>query len=114
MLRLVLFGVVLVLFGANGKETEEDLRKVHLEGLGNVIGSKFWDGEFYEFFGISYATVPKGRDRFKVSCRKFCLERRKAVLKPYRLTYLMFGSGFMEFEMPLLNVIETRRVDDSI
>lgn len=43
----------------------EDSRVVMLD-IGGVSGEKFWDGDYYEFFGIPYATVPKGRDRYKV------------------------------------------------
>ncbi|XP_026743125.1 esterase FE4-like [Trichoplusia ni] len=42
----------------------EDSRVVMLD-IGGVSGEKFWDGDYYEFFGIPYATVPKGRDRYK-------------------------------------------------
>lgn len=75
MLRLILFAICLAILSVHGKNTEEQ-RTVHLEGLGNVIGEKFWDGEFYEFYGIPYASMPKGRDRYKVSflCRKINLD----------------------------------------
>ncbi|XP_047537145.1 juvenile hormone esterase-like [Vanessa atalanta] len=43
---------------------EEDFKTVALED-GIVRGEKYWDGEFYQFFGIPYATIPKGRDRFQ-------------------------------------------------
>lgn len=45
---------------------KEDYRHVTLEGLGEVKGMKYWDGEFYEFYGVPYAIPPKGRDRYKV------------------------------------------------
>lgn len=34
---------------------------------GAVKGEKYWNGDFYEFYGVPYATVPKGKDRFQVS-----------------------------------------------
>ncbi|CAB3249421.1 unnamed protein product [Arctia plantaginis] len=33
--------------------------------VGEVIGEKYWNGDFFEFYGVPYAKVPKGRDRFK-------------------------------------------------
>ncbi|XP_052744156.1 esterase E4-like [Bicyclus anynana] len=32
---------------------------------GAVRGTKYWNGDYFEFYGIPYATVPKGRDRFQ-------------------------------------------------
>lgn len=46
---------------------KEDYRYVTLEGLGEVKGLKFWDGDYHEFYGVPYATAPTGRDRYKVS-----------------------------------------------
>lgn len=43
----------------------DDYRTVVLEE-GTVEGEKYWNGDYYEFYGIPYATVPKGRDRFQV------------------------------------------------
>ncbi|CAK1583898.1 unnamed protein product [Parnassius mnemosyne] len=43
---------------------EEDSRTVILE-QGGVRGEKYWNGDFYEFYGVPYASVPKGRDRFQ-------------------------------------------------
>lgn len=67
MLRFKLF-CLFACFGINvfGAKNE-DYMVVSLEGLGKVEGLKYWDGEFHEFYGIPYASVPKGRDRFKVS-----------------------------------------------
>lgn len=44
---------------------EEDFRVVKLDS-GLVRGNKYWNGDYYEFYGIPYATAPSGRDRFKV------------------------------------------------
>ncbi|XP_013135424.1 PREDICTED: esterase E4-like [Papilio polytes] len=43
---------------------EGDFRTVELE-QGFVRGEKFWDGDYYEFFGVPYATAPTGRDKYK-------------------------------------------------
>lgn len=45
---------------------EGDFRTVELE-QGFVRGEKFWDGDYYEFYGVPYATAPTGRDKYKVS-----------------------------------------------
>ncbi|CAH4038116.1 unnamed protein product [Pieris brassicae] len=42
----------------------EDSKTVELDS-GWVVGKKYWNGDYYEFYGIPYATVPTGRDRFK-------------------------------------------------
>ncbi|XP_063831076.1 carboxylic ester hydrolase-like [Ostrinia nubilalis] len=60
MYRLILFSVLIVsVYCADPKfrtvETEE----------GPVQGGKYWNGDFYEFYGIPYATAPTGRDKFK-------------------------------------------------
>lgn len=47
-------------------KAEVKARTVKIED-GVVSGEKYWDGDFYQFYGIPYASVPKGRDRFKVS-----------------------------------------------
>ncbi|XP_050664193.1 esterase E4-like [Leptidea sinapis] len=44
--------------------TEEEEKIVILES-GGVSGEKYWNGDFYEFYGIPYATNPKGRNKFK-------------------------------------------------
>ncbi|XP_037294220.1 esterase FE4 [Manduca sexta] len=60
MLRLFIFCVFFVSLRA-----EDDYRVVNLDGIGSVSGEKYWNGNFYEFYGVPYATVPKGRDKFK-------------------------------------------------
>ncbi|CAF4867312.1 unnamed protein product [Pieris macdunnoughi] len=42
----------------------EDSKTVKLDS-GWVVGNKYWNGDYYEFYGIPYATAPTGRDRFK-------------------------------------------------
>nr|AQY62755.1 carboxylesterase [Pieris rapae] len=42
----------------------EDSKTVELDS-GWVEGKKYWNGDYYEFYGIPYASVPTGRDRFK-------------------------------------------------
>ncbi|XP_047034009.1 esterase E4-like [Helicoverpa zea] len=42
----------------------EDYKVVRLD-VGSVRGEKYWAGDFYEFYGVPYATAPKGRDKFK-------------------------------------------------
>lgn len=59
MYRYILFLILIVNIFAEEKVVELD--------IGTVIGEKYWDGDFYEFYGVPYATAPKGRDRFKVS-----------------------------------------------
>lgn len=44
---------------------EEEVKTVVLEE-GIVKGEKYWDGDFYRFYGIPYASVPTGRDKFQV------------------------------------------------
>nr|QOL02378.1 venom carboxylesterase-6-like protein [Rondotia menciana] len=61
MLRYCLLFIVLVHVIA---EEDEDYKIVELD-YGTVSGKKYWNGEYYEFFGVPYATVPKGKDRFK-------------------------------------------------
>ncbi|XP_045777023.1 esterase FE4-like [Maniola jurtina] len=39
--------------------------KVVILADGAVKGNKYWDGEFYEFYGVPYAKAPTGRDRFQ-------------------------------------------------
>lgn len=64
MLRTLLFSALI--FSVSCKNNEENkLRTVVVED-GPVVGEKYWNGDFYEFYGIPYASVPKGRDRFKV------------------------------------------------
>ncbi|CAH0728598.1 unnamed protein product, partial [Brenthis ino] len=43
---------------------EEDLRYVETDS-GVVSGEKYWKADYYEFYGIPYAKVPTGRDRFQ-------------------------------------------------
>ncbi|KPJ17074.1 Esterase FE4 [Papilio machaon] len=43
---------------------EGDFRTVELE-QGFIRGEKYWDGDYYEFYGVPYATAPKGRDKYK-------------------------------------------------
>ncbi|XP_045453160.1 esterase FE4-like [Melitaea cinxia] len=43
---------------------EEEFKTVVLEE-GIVKGDKYWDGDFYRFYGIPYASVPTGRDKFQ-------------------------------------------------
>ncbi|XP_061721842.1 acylcarnitine hydrolase-like [Cydia pomonella] len=40
-------------------------KKVVILDEGGVEGEKYWNGEFFEFYGVPYASVPKGRDRFQ-------------------------------------------------
>lgn len=42
----------------------EEAKIVELD-IGVVKGAKYWNGDFYEFYGIPYAKAPEGRDRFK-------------------------------------------------
>ncbi|XP_041969303.1 esterase FE4-like [Aricia agestis] len=42
----------------------EDYKFVSLDE-GVVRGEKYWDGDFYEFYGIPYASVPTGRERYQ-------------------------------------------------
>lgn len=60
MWRLVLFSVFIV------NVLGENIRIVELDE-GPVSGEKYWNGNFYEFYGVPYATAPTGRDKFKVS-----------------------------------------------
>ncbi|CAK1550133.1 unnamed protein product [Leptosia nina] len=58
MWPLILFCVLAV------SADEEDFRIIKLDS-GLVRGNKYWNGDYYEFYGIPYATAPSGRDRFK-------------------------------------------------
>lgn len=58
--------IIFIIF-VNVFAEERPPRVVMLVGLGAVSGEKYWNGDLYEFYGVPYATVPKGRDRFKVS-----------------------------------------------
>ncbi|XP_022817698.1 esterase FE4-like [Spodoptera litura] len=42
----------------------EDVKIVSLD-IGDLRGEKYWQGDFYEFYGVPYATAPTGRDKFK-------------------------------------------------
>ncbi|KOB72967.1 Uncharacterized protein OBRU01_06320 [Operophtera brumata] len=64
MLRLKLFCLFVSFVSVFGLKNE-DYRVVSLEGLGIVEGIKYWDGDFHEFYGIPFASTPKGRDRYK-------------------------------------------------
>lgn len=48
----------------------KDVKIVSLD-IGDLRGEKYWQGDFYEFYGVPYATAPTGRDKFKV-CTYFC------------------------------------------
>lgn len=66
LFRYLLFSIFFVnVFG--DEDTEK--RVVTLD-VGEVIGEKYWNGDFFEFYGIPYAKVPKGRDKFKVSFKR--------------------------------------------
>ncbi|XP_063895869.1 esterase E4 [Helicoverpa armigera] len=58
MFREILFLVLVV------NVLAEDYKVVRLD-VGSVRGEKYWAGDFYEFYGVPYATAPKGRDKFK-------------------------------------------------
>ncbi|XP_075983029.1 carboxylic ester hydrolase-like [Anticarsia gemmatalis] len=60
MLRYLLFLILLV--NVFARETEEKI--VELD-VGVIRGEKYWNGDFFEFYGVPYATVPTGRDRYK-------------------------------------------------
>ncbi|KAJ0173488.1 hypothetical protein K1T71_010637 [Dendrolimus kikuchii] len=60
MLRLIAFCLLFTTI-----VTEKSPRVVELDGIGAVSGEKYWNGDFYEFYGVPYAKVPKGRDKFK-------------------------------------------------
>lgn len=45
---------------------DDKITKVVELDYGIVSGEKYWDGDFYTFYGIPYASIPTGRDRFKV------------------------------------------------
>ncbi|XP_063387093.1 esterase E4-like [Cydia fagiglandana] len=40
-------------------------KKVVILDEGGVEGEKYWNGDFYEFYGVPYASVPEGKDRFQ-------------------------------------------------
>ncbi|OWR52684.1 carboxyl/choline esterase CCE001g [Danaus plexippus plexippus] len=44
---------------------DDKITKVVELDYGIVSGEKYWDGDFYTFYGIPYASIPTGRDRFK-------------------------------------------------
>nr|QOL02377.1 venom carboxylesterase-6-like protein [Glyphodes pyloalis] len=62
MFRLIIFAVLI--FNVCDGKREVRTRTVELEE-GAVVGEKYWNGEFYEFLGVPYATAPTGRDIFK-------------------------------------------------
>ncbi|XP_059048170.1 venom carboxylesterase-6-like [Achroia grisella] len=59
MSRFIIFCVFLTIVSAN-----EQTRVVELDE-GAVIGEKYWNGDYFEFYGVPYATAPSGRDKFK-------------------------------------------------
>nr|AIY69062.1 carboxyl/choline esterase [Chilo suppressalis] len=58
---------------------------------GDVQGAKYWNGDIYEFYGVPYATAPKGRDRFKpplpVTPRKTILTADKQSIMCHQTFY---------------------------
>ncbi|KAJ8714208.1 hypothetical protein PYW08_007828 [Mythimna loreyi] len=60
MFRLILF--VLFILNVFAEDINEKIVKLD---IGTLRGEKYWQGDFYEFYGIPYATAPKGRDKFK-------------------------------------------------
>ncbi|XP_068619348.1 esterase FE4-like [Battus philenor] len=56
--------VSLALLFLNCAFAEKEFRTVILK-QGGVSGEKYWNGDFYEFYGVPYATVPTGRDRYQ-------------------------------------------------
>uniref|UniRef100_A0A2A4J0U9 Carboxylesterase type B domain-containing protein n=1 Tax=Heliothis virescens TaxID=7102 RepID=A0A2A4J0U9_HELVI len=58
MFREVLFVLLVV------NVLAEEHRVIHLD-VGSLRGEKYWAADFYEFYGVPYATAPKGRDKFK-------------------------------------------------
>lgn len=63
MLRLILLVLLLVTLNVFGEDVSEKIVQLDIGGL---RGEKYWQGDFYEFYGVPYATAPKGRDKFKV------------------------------------------------
>ncbi|KAM3955322.1 esterase FE4 [Aphomia sociella] len=70
------FLILCVLVSAIRSEEGKGKRIVDLDE-GPVVGDKYWNGDFYEFYGIPYATAPSGRDRFKAPLP---VERRETPL----------------------------------
>ncbi|CAG9789483.1 unnamed protein product [Diatraea saccharalis] len=72
------------------EDTVEEFRIVELPE-GYVRGEKYWNGDIYEFFGVPYATAPKGQDRFKpplpVTPRKEILKADKQAIMCYQTFY---------------------------
>ncbi|XP_049878154.1 esterase FE4-like [Pectinophora gossypiella] len=60
MYRILIF----CLFISNVFCQDKEYRTVVVE-QGPVEGEKYWGGDFFQFYGIPYATVPKGKDRYK-------------------------------------------------
>ncbi|XP_053613808.1 esterase FE4-like [Plodia interpunctella] len=58
MFRIIIFSVLISCV------LTENVRVVELDD-GAVVGNKYWKGDFYEFYGVPYATAPTGRDKFK-------------------------------------------------
>lgn len=61
MLRYLL----LVVFFVKVFAGEEEENRIVVLNEGAVSGKKYWNGDYYEFYGVPYATVPKGKDKFK-------------------------------------------------
>ncbi|XP_026758295.2 esterase FE4-like [Galleria mellonella] len=59
MFRFIIFCVLIINIRA-----EEHSRVVELDE-GPVVGEKYWNGDYFEFYGVPYATAPSGRDKFK-------------------------------------------------
>ncbi|XP_072929533.1 esterase E4-like [Epargyreus clarus] len=60
MWRFILFSIFLT----NVLADDEKTRTVILSD-GGVEGVKYWNGDFYEFYGVPYAEAPTGRDRYQ-------------------------------------------------
>ncbi|KAI5642819.1 carboxylesterase family domain-containing protein [Phthorimaea operculella] len=64
MYRIAIFSLFIVIVTVFCEDDDKKYRKVDIDE-GAVVGEKYWDGDFFEFYGVPYATVPTGRDRFK-------------------------------------------------
>lgn len=58
--------VILIFLVTIGHVISEETYKIVSLDEGDVKGTKYWNGDYYEFYGVKYASVPKGRDRYKV------------------------------------------------
>ncbi|XP_045502695.1 esterase E4-like [Colias croceus] len=56
------FILVYLIFSVTAEE--EEFKIVKLDS-GYVRGDKYWNGDYYEFYGIPYASMPTGRNKFK-------------------------------------------------